>query len=58
MAIALAEFQRPLDIQDYLDAPDDGVRYEIINGEMIEVPSPSPNTMSSYWRSMMRSRAS
>jgi len=42
MAIALAELQRPLDIQDYLNAPEDGERFEIINGGMFEVPSPGP----------------
>jgi len=41
MAIALAQLQRPLDIQNYLNAPEDGERFEIINGEMIVLPPPS-----------------
>ena len=27
--------------QDYLDLPNDGVRYEIINGELMMVPGPT-----------------
>ncbi len=32
--------KKPFTYQDYLNLPDDGMRYEVINGELIMTPSP------------------
>ena len=37
-----SELKRKLDYSDYLAAPDDGKRYEIVRGDLYVTPSPSP----------------
>ena len=37
------ELKRKLDYSDYLATPDDGKRYEIVDGDLFVTPSPSPN---------------
>ena len=37
-----SELERKLDYDDYLAAPSDGQRYEIIRGELYVTPAPSP----------------
>jgi Uma2 family endonuclease len=36
------ELKRKLDYSDYVAAPDDGKRYEIVQGNLFVTPSPSP----------------
>jgi len=36
------ELKRKLDYSDYVAAPDDGKRYEIVRGDLYVTPSPSP----------------
>ena len=36
------ELKRKLDYDDYLRLPDDGKRYEILDGELYVTPAPSP----------------
>jgi Uma2 family endonuclease len=37
-----SELKRKLDYSDYVAAPDDGKRYEIVQGDLFVTPSPSP----------------
>jgi len=37
------ELKRKLDYDDYVRLPDDGKRYEILDGELYVTPAPSPN---------------
>jgi len=37
-----SELRRKLDYSDYVAAPDDGKRYEIVQGDLYVTPSPSP----------------
>lgn len=37
-----SELKRKLDYSDYVDTPDDGMRYEILDGDLSVTPSPSP----------------
>ncbi len=37
-----SELKRKLDYSDYVAAPDDGKRYELVQGDLFVTPSPSP----------------
>ncbi|MCD6376664.1 MAG: Uma2 family endonuclease, partial [Caldisericaceae bacterium] len=39
-AVKYRTTKKPFTYQDYLQLPDDGKRYEVINGELIMAPSP------------------
>jgi len=41
MKVNYQAFKKPFTYQDYLQLPDDGKRYEVINGELIMAPSPT-----------------
>ncbi len=41
-SIVGSELRRKLDYSDYVATPDDGKRYEIVQGELYVTPSPSP----------------
>jgi Uma2 family endonuclease len=42
VAVAITELERPLTVEDLECFPDDGNRYEILQGELLVSPAPSP----------------
>jgi Uma2 family endonuclease len=40
---AMALTQQRLTFEDWLTLPDDGMRYELLNGELVEIPPPTVN---------------
>jgi Uma2 family endonuclease len=54
VAIAPTQTLRPLTYDDLAAMPDDGKRYEIINGELSELTGPTPKHQTSSLRMVMR----